>query len=66
MMKAPTVPAKRLNVFDIFILVRNVTEKADRRAAQFENASIQPRPQVGRCIFGDEFSILHKADMMTT
>jgi hypothetical protein len=57
---------ERLDIFYIPILARYMTEKTDRRAAQFKDAPIQPRPQVGRCILCDDFSIFHEPHAVTT
>lgn len=57
---------ERLHVFDGFIVVCDVTKKIQRRAAQFKDAIVEPRPQIRRRIFGDDFSALHKTNTMAT
>ena len=57
--------AESLDVFHILILVRHMAEKTDRRAAQFKDAVVEPRPQIGWRIFRDDPSILHKSHAMT-
>ena len=57
--------AERLDVFHIFIFVRNMPEKTNGRTAQLKDASVQPRSQIGWRIFSNELSIFHEAHAMT-
>jgi hypothetical protein len=57
--------AEGLDVFDIFVPVRDVAEEIERRAAQFKDAIFETSPQIGGSILGDDMSGFHEADTVT-
>jgi len=57
--------AESLDVFHIFIFVRDMPEKTNGRTAQLKDATREPRPQIGWRIFSNELSIFHEPNAMT-
>jgi hypothetical protein len=57
--------AEGLHVFYVCIVMCYAAKDVERRAAQFEDPSVEAGAQPGWGVFGDESPIFHKADAMT-